>query len=56
MSTGKAEPLLPSREAEPSAITECLNDFTIRVATVNGTGSQTSNLTLLRDLFKMGIP
>ena len=33
-----------------------LNDFSITVATVNGSGSQTSNLTLLRSLFKMGIP
>lgn len=33
-----------------------INDFSINVATANGTGSQTSNLTLLRTLFKMGIP
>ncbi len=33
-----------------------VNDFSISVATVNGSGSQTSNLTLLRALFKMGIP
>ena len=33
-----------------------VNDFSIVVATANGTGSQTSNLTLLRALFKMGIP
>ena len=33
-----------------------VNDFAIVVATANGTGSQTSNLTLLRALFKMGIP
>ncbi|RMG51439.1 MAG: 2-oxoacid:acceptor oxidoreductase subunit alpha [Acidobacteria bacterium] len=33
-----------------------VNDFSIRVATVNGTGSQTSNLVLLRALFQMGIP
>jgi 2-oxoglutarate ferredoxin oxidoreductase subunit alpha len=32
------------------------NDFSITVATVNGSGSQTSNLTILRSLFKMGIP
>ena len=32
------------------------NDFSITVGTVNGSGSQTSNLTLLRALFKMGIP
>src|SRR5512135_1778670 len=33
-----------------------VNDFNITVATVNGSGSQTSNLTLMRALFKMGIP
>ena len=33
-----------------------INDFSITVGTVNGSGSQTSNLTLLRALFKMGIP
>jgi 2-oxoglutarate/2-oxoacid ferredoxin oxidoreductase subunit alpha len=32
------------------------NDFSITVATVNGSGSQTSNLTIMRALFKMGIP
>lgn len=32
------------------------NDFSIVVATANGTGSQTSNLAILRALFKMGIP
>lgn len=34
----------------------CVNNFSVTVATVNGSGSQTSNLTLLRALFKMGIP
>jgi 2-oxoglutarate ferredoxin oxidoreductase subunit alpha len=33
-----------------------VNNFNITVATVNGSGSQTSNLTLVRALFKMGIP
>ena len=33
-----------------------VNDFSMVVATTNGTGSQTSNLTILRALFKMGIP
>jgi len=32
------------------------NDFSITVGTINGSGSQTSNLTILRALFKMGIP
>jgi 2-oxoglutarate/2-oxoacid ferredoxin oxidoreductase subunit alpha len=33
-----------------------VNDFSITVGTPNGSGSQTSNLTILRALFKMGIP
>jgi 2-oxoglutarate ferredoxin oxidoreductase subunit alpha len=33
-----------------------VNDFQITVATVNGTGSQTANMALIRALFKMGIP
>ena len=33
-----------------------VNDFSMVVATANGTGSQTANLTLLRSFFKMGIP
>jgi len=33
-----------------------INDFSIRVATVNGSGSQTANTVLLRAIFQMGIP
>ena len=33
-----------------------LNDFSIHVATVNGSGSQTANAILLRAIFQMGIP
>src|SRR5260221_4977306 len=33
-----------------------VNDFAIVAATVNGSGSQTANTTLIRALFKMGIP
>ena len=35
---------------------EVVNDFSITIGTVNGSGSQTSNLTIIRALFKMGIP
>ena len=35
---------------------EKVNDFSITIGTVNGSGSQTSNLTILRSIFKMGIP
>lgn len=47
-------------EAEPVAATAnrppVVNDFSITVATENGSGSQTANTTILRALFKMGIP
>ncbi len=33
-----------------------VNDFSIQVATVNGSGSQSSNTVLLRSLFQMGLP
>jgi 2-oxoglutarate ferredoxin oxidoreductase subunit alpha len=33
-----------------------VNDFSITVGTVNGSGSSTANNTILRALFKMGIP
>ena len=32
------------------------NDFTINIATANGTGSQSANLILLQSLFEMGVP
>src|SRR5436853_2304192 len=33
-----------------------VNDLSIQVATVNGSGSQSSNTVLLRSIFRMGIP
>jgi len=33
-----------------------LNDFSINVATVNGSGSQSANSVLLRSIFGMGVP
>jgi 2-oxoglutarate ferredoxin oxidoreductase subunit alpha len=33
-----------------------VNEFSINIGTANGSGSQTANLTLLRAIFKMGIP
>ncbi|GIS91858.1 MAG: hypothetical protein CM1200mP21_01530 [Candidatus Poseidoniales archaeon] len=32
------------------------NDFTINIATANGTGSQSSNLIILNSMFQMGVP
>src|SRR6476646_7839373 len=45
------------RDAELTKGTDrVINDFNIQVATVNGSGSQTANLVLLRAIFQMGIP
>ena len=33
-----------------------INDFSITVGTVNGSGSSTANNTILRSIFKMGVP
>ncbi|MCL6545357.1 MAG: 2-oxoacid:acceptor oxidoreductase subunit alpha [Bryobacteraceae bacterium] len=49
-------------EAAPEAVHSgegqqlIVNDFSIQVATVNGSGSQTANTVLMRSLFQMGIP
>ena len=44
------------RPAPPTAVEPVVNDFSIQVATVNGSGSQTANLVLLRAIFQMGVP
>ncbi len=41
---------------EDYMVQKIINDFSIIVGTANGSGSQTSNSTILRALFKMGIP
>jgi len=41
---------------EPRAQQISVNDLTIHVATVNGSGSQSSNSVLMRAIFQMGIP
>jgi 2-oxoglutarate/2-oxoacid ferredoxin oxidoreductase subunit alpha len=41
--------------AAPAAA-RVVNDFSIQVATVNGSGSQTANLVLLRSIFQSGVP
>ena len=42
--------------ASQAATRRVVNDFSIQVATVNGSGSQTANLVLLRSIFQMGVP
>src|SRR5574341_1801144 len=42
----------PSRPGDKRIV----NDFSLQIATVNGSGSQTANMVLLRSIFKMGVP
>ena len=49
-------PLPAAEAASVAARSSVANDFSIQVATVNGSGSQTANLVLLRSIFQMGVP
>src|ERR1017187_9053911 len=44
----QAQPIVEQRQR--------VNDFSISVATANGSGSQTANMVLLRSIFQMGVP
>jgi len=49
----------PSPSVESAATgpeTHVINDFSIQIATVNGSGSQTANMVILRAIFQMGVP
>src|SRR5215469_17558255 len=37
-------------------VTNQINDFTIKIATVNGTGSASANTLLMKSIFRSGIP
>jgi 2-oxoglutarate ferredoxin oxidoreductase subunit alpha len=37
-------------------VKQVVNDFSIQIATVNGSGSQSANSVLLRSIFRMGVP
>ena len=53
MSTIEVSPASPrSGEFQQPVV----NDFSIQVATINGSGSQTANSVLMRAIFQMGIP
>ncbi len=41
------------QHGQPEAV---VNDFSIQVATINGSGSQSSNNVLMRSIFRMGVP
>jgi 2-oxoglutarate ferredoxin oxidoreductase subunit alpha len=48
--------VLEEKRSEPGIRPPVLNDFSIHVATANGSGSQSSNSILMRAIFQMGIP
>lgn len=47
---------LAAESAQKQEKGRIVNDFSIQVATVNGSGSQSSNNVLMRSIFQMGIP
>src|SRR5438094_5446150 len=53
MSTLQVAPV-EIRSGDPER--QVVNDFSIQIATVNGSGSQTANMVLMRSIFQMGIP
>jgi len=52
MSTLEVSPAEAPSGQRPAAV---VNDFSIQVATVNGSGSQTANTVLMRSIFQMGV-
>jgi len=57
MATTNASAPSAQAESEPAAPSKpVVNDFSIQIATVNGSGSQSANSVLLRSIFAMGVP
>jgi 2-oxoglutarate ferredoxin oxidoreductase subunit alpha len=54
MATGSLA--LGQEQGETNARSRIVNDFSIIVATVNGSGSQSANSVLLKSIFGMGVP
>jgi 2-oxoglutarate/2-oxoacid ferredoxin oxidoreductase subunit alpha len=48
--------VVPQESSVQLGHTRVANDMSIQVATVNGSGSQSSNTVLLRSIFQMGVP
>src|SRR5689334_6116382 len=48
--------VVPRESAGGMGRKRIVNDMSIQVATVNGSGSQSSNTVLLRSIFQMGVP
>ena len=56
MATSDIAPQPAATEQGGVGTQRVVNDFSIQVATVNGSGSQSANNVLLRSIFRMGIP
>ena len=50
------DPALSEKQGEFVTRARVINDFSINVATVNGSGSQSANSVLLKSIFGMGVP
>jgi 2-oxoglutarate ferredoxin oxidoreductase subunit alpha len=48
--------VVPQQSGDQLGRKRIVNDMSIQVATVNGSGSQSSNTVLLRSIFQMGVP
>jgi 2-oxoglutarate ferredoxin oxidoreductase subunit alpha len=48
--------LAVQEQQSPGRAERVVNDFSIQIATVNGSGSQTANMVLLRSILLMGVP
>jgi len=47
---------MPERNLMPASSPARVNDFTVKIATVNGTGSASANTLLMKSIFRSGIP
>jgi len=54
MATGNFAPC--QQQGALSARTRVVNDFSIKISTVNGSGSQSANSVLMKSIFGMGVP
>ncbi|HTV13086.1 MAG TPA: 2-oxoacid:acceptor oxidoreductase subunit alpha [Acidobacteriaceae bacterium] len=54
--TNAGAPSASGEAAQQAPQKPVINDFSIQVATVNGSGSQSANSVLLRSIFAMGVP
>src|SRR3979411_3360434 len=48
--------IAPRESSGPTGRKRIVNDMSIQVATVNGSGTQSSNTVLLPSIFQMGVP